>query len=525
VNRFDLLIKSGVVVDGSGSPPLKADVGVVGDRVEAVGDLRGFEAELVIDAGGRVVAPGFIDIHNHSDDDLLAVPTADNYVFQGVTTLVIGNCGASVAPLTDLNYGEVEGRIKALYPDLEVRWRSFGEYLEALSTARPKVNVVPLVGHGTLRSAVAGFDNVRLSEGQLEEMRRLANEAMEEGAFGFSSGLIYVPGIFSTTEELVALAKAVVKRGGIYSTHIRGEGVNLLDSVSEAIRTGVESGIPVEISHLKASGRASWGRVAVALSMIEDCVSRGLDVSADAYPYTAAATSLSALLPSWVREGGTEKLVERLKEPSVVEALREAVPEEERVIEWSDVLISWSRARREFEGLRMSEVAERMGVDPLGAVARLLVEDEGRTGIVVFAMADEDVERVIRHPFVAIGSDGSVVRYGEGKPHPRYYGAFPRVIARYVRERKLLSLPEAVRKMTSLPARKLRLWDRGLLRPGFRADIVVFNYYTIADTATYQNPHSYPRGIDYVIVNGRVVAERGKLTRERPGEVLRLQRF
>ncbi|MEM1623121.1 MAG: D-aminoacylase [Sulfolobales archaeon] len=523
--RYDLIIKKGIVVDGSGSPPFRADIGISDDRIKSIGDLSGKEADLVIDASGMVVSPGFIDIHNHSDITIFEVPTADNYILQGVTTIVVGNCGSSPAPLTDVNLEEEVKWIKKEHPDVEVKWRSFGEYIKALDELKPSVNVAPLVGHGTIRSAVLGFGPEKPSERDIELMKELTREAMEAGAFGVSTGLIYIPGAFSTTEEIVEIAKVAASYGGIYSTHMRNEGVRLLDSIYETISIGLKAEIPVEISHLKASGRPSWGKVVAALKVIEDYVSRGFDISADAYPYPAASTSLLTLLPKEIRGASSEEVLKKLRDPSVVREIREKLGEavfEERYISWSDIMISYSPKHKEFEGMRLDKIAESLGVDPVEAVIRILLDDELATGMVTFTMREDDVRTVISHPLVAIGSDGSVGRFGVGKPHPRRYGTFPRVIAKYVREEKVLTLQEAIRKMTSLPARKLRLWDRGLIRPGFKADLVIFNYYSIEDTATYENPHSYPKGIRYVIVNGKVAVDGGKLVPSvRAGKVLR----
>ncbi len=523
--EFDLVIRNGVIVDGSGAPPFKSDIGIVGDTIKALGDLSGVKSEEVIDAKNLIVAPGFIDIHNHSDISIFEVPTADNYILQGVTTLVIGNCGWSPAPLTDVNKDEVINEIKKEHPEVTIGWETFNEYLNALESLKPSVNIAPLVGHGTVRSAVLGFTSSKPTESDLMKMRELVKEAMEAGALGISTGLIYVPGTFASTDEIIELAKVASRYGGMYATHMRNEGVGLLDSIYEAITVGVKAGITVEISHLKASGRPNWGKVTTALGLISDYASRGFDISADAYPYTASSTSLSALLPQDVREGRVEEVLKKLKDPAVVRELTERLGGaafEERYISWSDIMISFSARHKEFEGLRMDKIAERLGLDPVSAMVKLLIDDELATGMIVFGMSEEDVEKVISHQYVAIGSDGSVGRFGEGKPHPRRYGTFPRVIAKYVRERKTLTLAEAIRKMTSLPARKLKLWDRGLIRPGFKADIVIFNYYTIEDTATYENPHSYPRGIRYVIVNGKTAVINGKLEKSsRNGVVIR----
>ena len=522
---YDIIIRGGVIVDGSGSPPFKSDIGIKDGIIAKIKDLSNEKAEMIIDAKGLYISPGFIDIHNHSDISIIDLPTADNYVLQGVTTLVIGNCGSSPAPLTDLNKKEFEKIVKKDYPEIEVKWKSFREYLDVVREKRPVINIAPLVGHGTLRSAVIGYENRKASEKELEEMKRLLEESLREGAFGMSTGLIYVPSMFGDTNELIELMKTAAKYDGIYATHMRNEGVGLIDSVIEAIRIGVEAGVSVEISHLKASGRPAWGKVDTALQLIKEYSSRGYDVSADAYPYTASSTSLVTLLPREFREGSREDILKRLRQPGALEILRERLGEallEERYLSWSDIMISYSPSHKDLEGLRIDKIAEKLGLDPVETIVRLLIDDEIATGMILFGMNEEDVDKVISSPLVAIGSDGSVGRFGVGKPHPRRYGTFPRIIARYVREKKLLSLQEAVRKMTSLPARKLRLWDRGLIRPGFKADLVVFDFYKIEDTATYENPHSYPRGIKYVIINGRIVAENGRIVlREGSGEILR----
>jgi N-acyl-D-amino-acid deacylase len=523
---YDVIIRKGFIIDGTGAPPLKRDVGVADGVIVKVGDLSGEGAEEVVDADGLFVAPGFIDIHNHSDSSIFAVPTADNYVTQGVTTIVVGNCGYSPAPITDNNREFLEYSEREFIKEVGgIPWRSFSEYLDRLELLEKSLNVVVLVGHGTLRSAVLGVGEVKPSEKHLDEMKGLLAEAMDAGAFGMSSGLIYVPGMFSDTRELIELAKVVSRYGGIYATHIRNEGVGLLDAVIEAIQVGLASGVSLELSHVKAAGPPAWGSVAKVLNLIEEYVGRGYDFSADAYPYTASSTGLDALLPAWVREGGSEKMIERLRNPDSLNELRGflaryGIPEEGHA-DWDKIRISYSESHPEVLGKSIDEVSRMWDIDPVSTIARLLVEDKGLTGVVIHTMSENDVIKAVSHPLVAIGSDGSVMKLGEGVPHPRNYGTFPRVIAKYVRESKVLNLPEAIRKMTSLPARKLGLHDRGLLRPGFKADIVVFNYYTIRDRATYENPHVYSTGIEYLVVNGRLVIREGKHTGAKPGKLLR----
>ena len=525
MTRYDIVIRGGYVLDGAGAPPMRKDVGIVGDTIVKIGDLSNVEAEKIIRADGLFVAPGFIDIHNHSDLGVFLVPTADNYIRQGVTTIVVGNCGSSPAPLTDNNIDAFKEMRKEFYEKFGIPWRSFSEYLDKLEELKKSINVATLVGHGTVRSAVLGFENRPPTEKELSEMKSFVEEAMKAGAFGLSTGLIYIPSAFASLEEIVELAKVAARYGGIYATHMRNEGNLLIDAVIEALTIGIRSGASVEISHLKASGIPAWGNVKKALALIEDYARRGFDVSADAYPYTASSTGLEALLPKWIREGGRRKLIERLKDPEIIERIRRDLERsgvmEGRYIEWHQVVIALSETHPEVVGKDLAEISREWNLDPLRATAKLLIDDEGGTFVVIHAMNENDVKEVIKHPLVAISTDGSIREFGKGKPHPRNYGTYPRVLAKYVREEKIISLPEAIRKMTSLPARKIGLWDRGIIRPGMKADITIFNFYTVKDTATYEDPHSYPQGIEYVIVNGVVVIEEGRHTGATPGRLLR----
>ncbi len=523
---YDVIIRNGVVVDGSGAPPFKRDLGVIGDTIAKVGDLSGCAAEEVIHAEGLVVAPGFIDIHNHSDSGIFILPTADNYVTQGVTTVVVGNCGYSLAPLTDKNREFVELSEVEFVKELgRLPWASFRDYLEYLGRLEKSLNVAALVGHGTVRSAVLGTGSLKPTERELEEMKSLVVEALENGAFGMSSGLIYVPGVFSETPELIELAKILSRYGGVYATHIRNEGVELMDALIEALEVGLKGNVGLEISHLKAAGTPAWGGVSRALSIIEEYVRRGYDVSADVYPYAASSTGLEALLPSWIREGGLEGLISKLSDVEALERLKKdlaryGIPEE-RHADWDKVRVSYTEKHPEALGKSIEEISRLWGVDPVQTIAKMLIDDRGLTGVVVHSMSEDDVSEAVEHPLVAIGSDGSVRKPGEGAPHPRNYGSFPRVIAKYVRELKILSLPEAIRKMTSLPARKIGLFDRGLIRPGFKADLTIFNYYMIRDKATYENPHEYSIGVEHLLVNGKFVIRDGKHTQAKPGRLLR----
>ena len=525
MSQYDLVLLNGLVFDGSGSPPFKADIGVSGDRIVKIGSIDKKEAEKSLDLTGYAVAPGFIDIHNHSDLSIFSVPTADNYVCQGVTTIVVGNCGSSPAPITDRNREYLEDVARRLLDKPVLKWSSFKEYLDSLSLLQKSINIATLVGHGTIRAAVMGFEDRSPSEKELNEMKRLVDEALASGAFGMSTGLMYVPGAYSSTEEIIELAKIVGRHNRLYASHIRNEGTGLIDSVLEAIRIGLEAGVSVEISHLKAAGKPNWGRVKTALALISEYAERGYDISADAYPYTASSTSLLSIFPAWVREGDKNSVMNRLGDVETLEKIRREletgglVPG--RWIEWSEITISKSQAHQELEGKRLDEIASEWGMDPMSTAIKILLEDELSTSMIVHGMSQEDVELVVSNPYVAIGSDGSVKRFGEGKPHPRNYGTFPRVLGLFVRKKRLLSLSEAIRKMTSLPARKLGIWDRGLIRPGMKADITVFNIYTVEDKATYDEPHQYPQGIKHVIINGKIVIEDGQHMGIKPGKLIK----
>jgi len=525
MEKYDILIKNGYVVDGTGSPPYKADLAIKNESIAEIGSLEERTAEEVIDAKGLIVAPGFIDIHNHSDLSIFLVPTADNYIYQGVTTIIVGNCGFSPAPINELNKGYIENFMKFIQSEVEIKWESFGEYLDELEKLKKSINVGVLVGHGTIKAAAMGLEDRDPAPQELEIMKDLVKEAMEAGAIGLSTGLMYSPGVFSKTEEIIELAKIASRYNRIYTSHIRNEGERLIDSVLETIRIGMEANIPVEISHLKSAGKPNWGKVRTVLKLIEEYANRGYEVGADAYPYTASSTSLISIFPSWVREGDNEEIMKRLRDEDSIERISQEIEEkgilEWRRVDWSDIVISFSPTYSEIEGYTINKLAEEWGLDPLSAVLKILLDDELATAMIVHGMCEEDVEKVMAHPYVSIGSDGSVKRLGIGKPHPRNYGTFPRVIRKYVREKKVLSLPEAIRKMTSLQANKLRIWDRGILRPGMKADIVIFNYHAFTDKASFENPHQYATGIKYVIVNGQFVIYQGKRTGNTPGKLIR----
>jgi N-acyl-D-amino-acid deacylase len=532
---WDILIKGGKVVDGSGNPWFKADMAIENGRITNIGDLNLTSADIVVDANNMIVCPGFIDMHSHSDFALLINRCAEGKVRQGVTTEVIGNCGNSAAPLND----ELRKDIRRENPIIDeagitLNWSKMEEFFKILEEPGLSINVAALVGHQNIRVLTMGYQNKPPSENELEEMKRNTEEAMKAGAFGLSTGLIYPPSSYADTREIVELAKVVAKYGGIYASHIRGEdGPRLVNSVREAIEIGEKAGVSVEISHHKAHGKLAWGKVKTTLRMIEEARERGVDVTCDVYPYTAASFGMSALLPPEVHEGGVDKILERLRDSDWRRKIREKMlnglpnwPSPFISAGWDAIMISYSKRHPEYEGKMIKEICDSLNVDPFEFVFDLLIEEEASTEVVRFTMREGDVCTVLSHPLSMVGSDASIqATYGvlsKGKPHPRAYGTFPRVIKRYVNEFGILRLEETIRKMTSLPANKLKLFDRGIIRTGMCADIVIFNPSIISDEATYAEPHRYPKGIEYVIVNGKIVIEHGEHTKALPGKVLRL---
>lgn len=527
---FDVLILNGTIIDGSGRPAYKADVGIVGDRIAAIGQLAGREAGRILDAAGRYVTPGFIDMHSHSDEAAALNPRMESKIRQGVTLEVVGNCGESAAPLLGDAIKEKEKDLARYNYTLD--WRSLEEYFNRLEAGGISNNLITLIGNGTIRAGVMGTAMRRPTEPEMAQMKALLSDCLAAGAWGLSSGLIYPPSNYADTAELIELSKVVARYGGIYATHIRNESTHLLEAVAEAITIGQEAGVSVEIAHHKAAGKANWGKVKESLAMIEEARARGIAVTCDQYPYIASSTGLSVIIPDWAHEGGKEALVQRLQDPATRQRIAQEIKTERPGWEnvslesgWHNILIAQARNHRELEGKTTWDLAELWGKDPVEASMDLLIAEEGEVAVVIFSMCEEDVQTVMRAPFVMVGSDASAkAPYGplsQGKPHPRAYGAFPRVLGRYVRELGLLSWEEAVHKMTGLPAAKLGLARRGLLKEGYYADMVVFDPTTVADTATFVEPHRYPVGIDYVLVNGVLTVEKGEHTGALAGRVLR----
>lgn len=528
---LDLKIEGATVVDGTGRPGARADVGIRDETIVAVGDLSREPAGTRLHAAGKVLTPGFIDMHSHSDWRLPGNRRAESKIRQGVTTEVVGNCGFSPAPASTEFLDELRAFALFVPRGMDFAWRSVGEWLAALDRGGTALNVVQLVGHGALRIAAMGFARRPPTAGELARMQHLMAEAMGEGAWGLSTGLIYAPGSYAQAGEIVEVARMAARFRGLYASHIRGEGATLLPAVREAIRVGREAEMPVQISHIKAAGRPNWGRVADALALVDAARAEGLDVMADVYPYTASSTMLRTLLPDWALEGGIPAMLERLRDPDARARIRKELEAPDPGgslldrIGWEHIMIAYCARRKDAEGRRLSEIAAARGTDPIDAVFELLVDEGGGATMILFQLDEADLRRALVHPQVMIGSDGSALApYGElgaGKPHPRSYGTFPRVLGLYAREQRLLSLAQAVHKMTGLPARRLGLRDRGEVRPGARADLVVLDPRRVADQATYEDPHRYPVGIEHVLVNGRFVIKDGEHTGSLPGRVLR----
>lgn len=520
----DLLIRGGTVVDGTGAPGARADVAITDGRITEIGTIAGRRAMRMVDAREMVVAPGFIDIHSHSDESMFVNSALESALHQGVTLVVCGNCGGSSAPVHGLAAEEADRDLARL--GVKRGWSHFYEYADAVERNGMSINVCSYVGHGTLRMCVMGAEARPPSEHELAEMRKLLARAMDEGAVGLASGLIYPPSAYGTTEELSALCEVVRAKGGLYASHIRDEGARLLEAVEENLEVGRRSGARVQLSHHKASGQKNWGKVRDSVALIEAARAAGLDVQADQYPYTASSTGLAVTIPNWVHEGGTAKLCDRLRDPAVRARIRGEETETGRA--WDRIVIARARLRPEYSGRTVSALASEAGKDPLEWTCDTLVEHDGAVDIIHHSMSEEDVQFVMRQPWIAIGSDSRAnAPYGPlsfGKPHPRSYGTFPRVLGHYARDERVLTLEDAVRKMTSLTARHLRLSDRGEIRTGAWADLVVFDPARVRDVATYDEPHRYPDGISYVVVNGAVAMDEGETTRERAGRFLRLGR-
>jgi N-acyl-D-amino-acid deacylase len=521
---YDIRILNGTICDGLANPPVKSNLYISGDRIALISQEELAAGETIL-AQGLVVSPGFIDTHSHSDLLLFQDPLAKSKITQGVTTEIIGQDGFSVAPIQKDAQLELARYLSGLAGQLdEWKWASFDSYLQRLSELQTAVNVASLVGNGTLRAMIVGFDRRPATEDELDRMCKLLEVTMMQGALGLSSGLIYPPSSYADENELVQLCKVAARHGGVYVTHIRNEADKLIESADEAIRVATKAKIPLHISHHKAIGRDNWGRTKKTLMRIDSEIERGADITCDIYPYTAGSTMLSALLPPWILEGGPNATRQRLKDKGlrsqILRELEEGNPEWKsynQLAGWDKIIITYNKAKREVEGKSISHIAEDRAVPPAQAVIDLLLESEEAVSMIVFHISEDDLRNVIAHRCSTICTDGLLI----GNPHPRAYGTFPRVIREYVIEEQLLALEKAIQKMTSLPASRFGLKDRGVLRKGAFADLVIFDLREIRDTATYENPRQFADGIRHVIVNGRAVLREGQFTETRPGRALR----
>ena len=499
---YDVLISGGRIINGSGNPWFEADIGVSRDRITAIGDLSGATAATQIDASGLIVAPGFIDPHTHAIRGIFDVPTADSALLQGVTTLTEGNDGSSPWPIAE-HYREIEEL------GISPNWAVF-------------------IGQGTVRSEVIGAEDREPTPAELEQMKTMIARAMEEGALGISTGLFYVPGSFTSTEEVIELSMVAAEYGGIYISHMREEAAQLIDSVNETIRIGEEAGIPVQMTHHKVIGAPNWGASVDSLRLVDEARARGVDITIDQYPYTASQTGINALIPQWAQEGGNDALLARLDSEETRQTIKNEVVE--RILfdrgggDPANVFISRNSWDPSMAGKNLAQLTIEAGMDPSPENAAEVVFDILRNGgatAVYHAIGSDDVDRIMRHPATAIGSDGPVGIFGEGAPHPRQYGTFARVLGHYVRERGVISLEQAIRKMTSMTAQRLSIQDRGLIAEGFFADVAIFDADEIIDRATFEDPHQYAVGMKHVLVNGEIVVRDGAHTGSRPGRVLR----
>ena len=532
--RFDVLITNGRIVDGTGSPWFRGDVGIVGDRITAVGPIGDATAATKVDATNLVVAPGFIDLLGQSEFNVLVDGRAASKILQGVTTEITGE-GSSIAPVNDRLIQE--GSANATHFGVAQDWRTLADYFRRLEQrSRPAINVGTFVGAGGLRNYVIGKDDRPATAAELDRMKQLVAEAMEQGALGLSTSLQYVPDRFASTDEIVELAKVAARFGGVYFTHQRSESARIFESLDEVFAIAERANIPAEIWHLKTAYKANFGRMPDVLRRIEAARARGLDVTANQYPYTRASNGLDSCLPLWSREGGLEKTLVRLKDPATRERIKKDM-DDANATTWENqwygagggdgVMLSsvLNADLRKYEGMTLTAIGTSMGKDPRDAVIDLVIADRGESSVITSIMDEDDVRTALKHPLVGVGTDSGAQaqdgKLSESKSHPRAWGSFPRILGHYVRDEHLLPLEEAVRKMTSKAADRVHVSDRGVLRPGLMADITIFDPATIRDVSTFEDPKHYAVGVTHVFVNGRSVVANGAITSERPGRALR----
>jgi N-acyl-D-amino-acid deacylase len=527
---YSALFRNATVVDGSGGLPFLADVAVVDGVIADIAPTLAEPAKLVVDAHGLVLAPGFIDIHGHSDMTLFTHPGLESKAFQGVTLEVIGNCGLGAFPVAAGRERELAAFLKVhdfSVPFDGVTWSDLEGYANRINARGLGIHLAPLVGHGALRIAAMGMENRSPTAEEVEMMRRLLETALLQGAWGMSTGLIYPPGSYADTLELIELARILTRHDALYASHIRSESEGLFPALNEAITIGRESGARVQVSHLKALGRSNRGKGKALLEILAAARESGLDIGADQYPYEASATTLTAVVPAWAHEGGVSSLMGRLRTPELQVRLIKDIDREIANREGADgIMVSGVRSRQNLQlsGKSLVEIANTWGCSPAGAVIRLLSEEEGCVGAVFFSMDETDVTAILSDHEVAVGSDGHGLHAelsASESTHPRSYGTFPRVLGSYVRENNHLTLTDAIRKMTAIPAGRLGMTNRGLVRPGYAADLVLFDPETIGDRADYADPHRYSQGVIHLLVDGKAVIRDGKSTGVRPGRLLR----
>jgi N-acyl-D-amino-acid deacylase len=530
--KLDLVIKNGRIMDGTGNPFYRADIGISKGRITCIArGIKKREGKRVIDAAGLTVSPGFFDAHSHDDAYLFVNPQCDEKGLQGVTTDVIGGCGLSMAPITEKYRGELRSILGALGgEDLDADLKpinTFCDFLLQLAKAKPGINVVPLVGHGTIRIAAMGMEKRPPTGAELKKMKGFTSEAMKSGAFGLSTALILAPASYAQTDEVIELAKIVGRYRGVFAIHLRSESDRILEAIEEALRVGREADVPVEIVHHKAAGKDNWGKSIETLAMLERERAAGVDVTCDQYPYCAGSLFLAAALPPFIQAGGPEVYAEKLKDPIIRRQVIDGI-EKSQMGQWESMIrncgfegiVIASSNHGNYVGKSLAEIAKTEGRDPYDVFFDLVIEEKTSTKVILWMMDEEDVKRIMKNPLTMIGTDG-IPGFGKNKFHPRMTGTFPRVLGRYVREEGLLSLEEAIRKMTSLPAQTFGIKNKGLLKEGFDADIVIFDPATIIDTATFDEPAQKPKGIMWVMVNGEVAVEKGKVTGVTSGRVLR----
>ena len=497
----DILIKNAKILDGTGNSWFYGDIAIGSGKIIQIGKLSGWNAKKIIDATGLVAAPGFIDVHTHIEGDEVKNPEATNFIYDGVTTVITGNCGSSDA--------------------------NIGRYLRKIDSLQTSVNVAVLLGHNDVRKAVMGRASRNPTEAEMQAMEKIVDKAMRDGAVGMSTGLIYIPGTYSTTEEIVRLAKVAAKYNGVYASHMRDEGDSVVEAINEALYIGTAANMPVQISHFKLSGQQNWGRSSETLPLIINARKKGLDVTIDQYPYTASSTSLSTLIPDWVLADGQDSIVARLARPTIRKEVTQymlARLAKRKLQHFSYPVVASYKSDSSFNGKSIEEVNLSLGKKHTAAQeAETIIQmmEKGGASMVFHGMSELDIKAIMRYPFNMVASDASIRVYKEGNPHPRGYGTNARVLKKYVREENVISLEEAVRRMTSLPAQKFGFADRGLLRQNFAADIVLFNEAEVGDRAEYKNPHQYAVGFNYVIVNGTVTVDAGLHTGARAGVAIR----